>query len=256
MDRDRQMSDNGFRDRQREITHIRQNYPLLYPISMIIALVGIGIIIGAKLFADVDGYVLNLYTEFISIVITVGLLGTLNRAWNRAQLKAELIRLAGSESNERARAAIEDLRHYKWLIEGLKNQNLQRANLSDVNLYGVDLSGVQLQNAQLEKTFLSTAKLFDAELGEANLTGANLFQADLRKANLSRANLTEADLTFADLRGANLFQCILTGANLFGAQFDAGTILPDYNNWQPGIDLTIYGAIIEAPEDEYPTADR
>lgn len=239
-------------------------------------LIGIGI--GALLFHD--GYATNLYTEAMSVIVTVTVLDRMNdrRSRERAteMLKKRLFREAKGQSNEIAKAAIDWIRDEKWLtvedeVALLQGQNLEIANLGEANLLSANLEHSNLRQANLQCAILTQANLQHAILAEANLHESNLLFANLQQASLAEANVQEADLSGSNLQQANLrkanlqdanlcltnlTQTILAEANLRGAQlegakFDAKTVLPDavdtgvdehvYDKyWTPDTDMTRY----------------
>lgn len=152
------------------------------------------------------GYVTNVFTEGISIFLTVVALGFWHNQRERENLKQQLLRKARSRSQAVAVDAIDDLRYYGWL-HLLKGTDLYRGNLGGADFYNADLSG--------------------ADLGRVNF----------QNARLSEANLTGATLRRSDLRGARLRGAILVGADLRDVVFDETTVLPDYSTWTPDSDL-------------------
>ncbi|MEM9510730.1 MAG: pentapeptide repeat-containing protein, partial [Cyanobacteria bacterium P01_E01_bin.35] len=91
-----------------------------------------------------------------------------------------------------------------WLVEVIKNREMEVIDLNHSDLSHVDLSGADLRNVDLTHVNLSQANLQGANLSNANLGHANLRQANLVQANLSNANLSNAKLNSADLSDANL----------------------------------------------------
>jgi uncharacterized protein YjbI with pentapeptide repeats len=131
-------------------------------------------------------------TTFISVVVTVAVLNLLAEQREERRrikdLQEQLVRDAGSTSNEAAKRAIDELRKRGWL-EG-ENSLLRKANLR-----------------------------------HANLQGANLERANLQGASLDWANLQGASLDYANLRGASLVSVELQGASLFDARLQGGDCL-------------------------------
>lgn len=240
----------------------RDEYPLLFPLLTSLILIGIGIAIGRILFADDASYSTNLYTEFLSISITVFVLNLFARQREErrriSDLQDQLIRNAASLSNEIAKDAVHQMRRRKWLRYGdteqlLRGEDLQGAKLQDSSLDWADLryailAEANLRNVMLRGAHLEGADLRFADLSKANLCGAFLHEANLGDANLGNADLLEtklvkADLGSANLKGANLHGTILKGANLFNANLDDArftnnTVLPDGTHWTPDTDLT------------------
>lgn len=209
----------------------------LYPLAMPLIWILIGVVIGAFLFGrDGDtGYIANVYTEILSISVTVFVLDYLNRQRDKESriqdLKEQLVRDASSTSNEIAKNAIHQLRKQGWL--GGDNGILKGADL-----VGTNLAGAQLEGANLAGAHLIYAKLAGAGLLGANLQGAGLIGANLAGAHLWYANLAGADLTGANLAGADFEGAKLEGADLKGATFDKTTILPDRTHWSTDTDMT------------------
>jgi len=239
--------------RQEEIKAIQKEYSWFYPFIGGLILLIIGFLLGATWFQGDDnglGYITNLYTELISIGVTIVVLDRINQWRDRQNLKRRLVAEAGSRSNSIAVGAVDWLRREGWLSL-LKDVDLSNANLSGVNFRNANLKGVNLTDTALEGSDFLDASLEDAKLLSANLEGALLWNvvltgADLRDvnlnnvnlvgANLVNANLFSASLENADLRGANLRLAILNNANLEGAKLQ-GTTLPDGTTWHERVDM-------------------
>lgn len=194
----------------------------------------------------------NVSSEFASIAITVLIIDGLNR--RRDQRAAEindrdqLIRQLGSNVNEVARRAAEELRARGWLTDGtLQDCDLRVANLEEAKLWDADLQGANLQWAKLKKVNLNGSVLVGANLTQANLQaarmrgadvrGANLFEAKLYRVDFHDARLCDVDLRGAHLEGARLDNADLSGAQCSGALFDTLTTLPDGTAWSGETDI-------------------
>ena len=144
-----------------------------------------------------DGALLNLGTEMAGAVVTYVLLQLV--IGGRAR-KEDLIADMGSNVNDVAVHAANELRRHGWLTDG---------SLSGANLIGANLRG---------------AKLWEANLSGATLVGADLSGAKLWEANLIGANLIAANLSDADLSGAKISPGLLEqGVSLKGAIMPNGT---------------------------------
>lgn len=186
-----------------------------------VAILVVGILIGAQLFSDDGGYGTNLYTELISVGATILILDRLaERREDRrreAELKARLIREAGSDVNSIAKQAVYELREHGWLTGEsglLKSEKFWNANLANTNLEAINLSKANFLGANLTNTNLSTANLSQTGLENVNLEEANLFNANLYRADLSGSNLTGSNLGFANLSKAVLWNINLANADL------------------------------------------
>ena len=192
-------------------------------------LLGIGIWIGNLLFAYDQGYNINIYTELLSIITTVGILNFLaqkrEERRDREQLKSLLVRQMGSRINEVAVPAVEELRAQGWLQDGslvgadlweadltnavlwranltkaqLHRAKLQNTNLTDANLQDAELNGADIQHSLLLRTNLDGAKLEDVDLSGSDLQGIRLIGMDLRTVRLAHTELSHANLEGADL---------------------------------------------------------
>jgi hypothetical protein len=155
------MAISGFDQRQREIREYHKEYSWFYRILVGTTLVLIGIWIGSHLFAYDDGYKVNLYTEGLSVVVTVLILNAFARRREVRQLQEQLIRNAASTSNVIAKDAVHQLRRQGWL-QGekglLQGKDLGRADLSGADLRDAYLSGVGLLGANLSGALLASAK--------------------------------------------------------------------------------------------------
>jgi uncharacterized protein YjbI with pentapeptide repeats len=262
-------------DRWTEIRETHHENPFVYQIMGGAALVALGILLGAAIFAQDEGYATNLYTEILSIGVTVFVLNTLaeRREESRriSDLKAQLVRDAGSQSNEAALRAVNELDKRGWLkgenglLRGadlkranfecadlssanLEKTSLNRANLQDTDLIKANLQNANLQYANLHKSRLMKSDLQSAQLKHANLHSANLIYANLKNSNLLGAdlqdtfliktNLKNSDLSFANLCGARLDEVNMQNANIENTNFDESSILPDHTHWTPETDMT------------------
>lgn len=239
---------------------VHKAYPALFPVFTALLLIGIGVVIGYVLFAhDVDtGYVQSIYTDILSIAVTVFVIDYLNRQRddiNREKdLKEQLVRDASSIINDVAVNAVHQIRKRGWLegdngilkgadLQGanlsftqLQDANLWWANLQDSTLTGVILERANLSGTQLQGRFLFGIYLKGANLERANLEGANLEQANLEGtklwvtnlegAILRDANLQQASLHRANLRRAYLMDANLKEANLEYADLEGAVLLP------------------------------
>jgi hypothetical protein len=202
--------------------------------------------------AFIADYYTNISTEFASIAITVLIIDGLNRRRDARTAeegeRSQLMRQLGSNINDVARRAAEELRARGWLTDGtLQGADLRVAHLEEAKLWDADLQGVNLQWAKLKKANLNGSVLAGATLTQANLQaaklrgadlrGANLFEAKLYRANFHDALLNQADLRGTHLEGAYLVNADLREARLEGAIVDELTKLPDGSAWSPDVDL-------------------
>jgi len=130
------------------------------------------------------------------------------------------------------------------------NANLAGAKLIGANFHSTNLRGAHLESADLTKADLHSAWLQRANLQSAQLQAADLHDADLQAANLyltnlHSANLSYANMQFVNLSSANLFRANLLCTYLYGAMFDANTVLPDGTNWTRNTDMGRFGAIMK-----------
>jgi Pentapeptide repeats (8 copies) len=242
-------------------------------VGMVLVIVGVwlgGIIFGEnqiQLEEKMLSYETNVFTEALSVILTVFVLDRINQWRGNQDTKKRLIREAGSRSNTVAIGAVEWLRAENWLVGDvgllpkslLWGANLQNVDLEGANLAEANLRDAQLQNAILIQANLTEANLRRALLQNAHLDDAHLHEADLRLANLSnagllRANLSMAKLNHAALNGANLHNACLCGADLSEATFSVMTVLPDAKSagydaegkplftkyWTPNTDIRRY----------------
>lgn len=198
-------------NRNLEIQSIHRRFAEFYQIGGGILLVLIGIWIGSFFFNE--GYTTNVYTEMLSIFVTILVLDRLNEWRNTQQLKRRLVREAGSRDNSTALNAVDWLRSEGWMTIGDETQLLIRTKLS---------------RAYLENAYLYEANLQDTNLYKANLSNADLSKANLQDAFLHRAILRNTSLYNTDFRSAVLWNVSLVGAKYIEtARFDETTILPD-----------------------------
>ncbi len=255
------INSTGMDGRMQEIRTIYRDFTQFYEIAGGLGLVILGVLLGGLFFNQSGDYPTNLYTEFLSICLTVFVLDT--RARHRDQrrrideLRERLLREASSGVNETTKTAIEELAQ-RNLLTG-ETGWLQGADLSEANMNGVKLDSANLRGANLRQARLENATLFDTALDMADLSNAKLHgallsyatmtytaleNADLRNASLQRVVLNHANLSYADLRGADLTRASLKFTRFTDTVFDDTTILPDGSHWSVQTDLTRFGAEI------------
>lgn len=203
------MTTYGASERNQENAQLRRLLFTYEPYQLVVGLflLVIGVWIGSRLFAADNGYGTNLYTEVLSIGVTVLVLNVLaQRREDRRELQ-RLKALMASNENVVTQIAVAELKSRGWLYDG----SLKEVNLESANLQGAKLTGANLQEANL-----FVANLQGALLQGANLQGVTLMVANLQEANLFRANLEGAKLGSADLQGTVLWEAILQGIDLSG----------------------------------------
>lgn len=208
-------------ERWQEIRKIQRDYRPFYVLLGAVVLVTLITVALREIANNDENFDLNLATEIVGILITVGVIEWFNQRRDENRLKRQLVMDAGSLSNEKALDAIHQLRRNGWL-EG-DNGLLKGADLNDANLQGVNLAGANMQQVTL---------------WSANLQNAALWSANLQNATLIGANLHNGALWGANLQGTDLGYVNLEGVGLADAQFDEATILPDGSHWTPDTDLT------------------
>jgi hypothetical protein len=217
-------------ERWQEIRKIHFEWADAYRILGGTVLVLFGVWLGSFLFAidgplySEDGYKTNLYTEFISIGVTVFILDHLYRRraekYEIKQLRQQLRRAARSPQRAIAMDAMHEIIEHGWFYIDSPEPLLKDANLSSANLKGlygdrVNLEGANLSFANLNGAILTEANLKNSSLILTKLNKADLTFAKLQNATFSGAELKNAKLEFANLEGAKLGNSNFCGANLF-----------------------------------------
>lgn len=216
--------------RQQEISAIWKENQMTYRILGGLLLVGIGVLLGVSAFqSEVASYITNLYTETMSIVVTVFILDLINRHRNEQQrvheLREALSRQLGSGVNVQAKRATEELRYYGWLNNGmLHSLDLTRANLEKLNLIEASLQQANFDDADMREVQLHYGKLQGATMRRTNLEGAVLYETNLEGADLNDAKLEEATVTGSNLKNAKLRSANLTKAELSNANLQNATL--------------------------------
>lgn len=240
-------------ERWEEIQQLHRQNRVSYQILGGVTLVIGGLILGALLFRDDGGYATNLFTEALSLVVTVLVLNLLAQQREANVLKRRLLQQLGSNFNVVALTALEELWHRGWLQDGslvganLSRSDLRGADLGKANLTGVQFASRRYGHAQLnantrlpDETFwqesydisylerftnpdhpeywrgygLREANRARHDYSGANLRGADMYACNLWGANVDRANLRNAVLQYARLRQAQLTEADLTEAEL------------------------------------------
>lgn len=196
-----------------------------------------GVWIGSRVFAtptdpNSSGFFLNLWTEALGILVTVGLFGLISQWLAENRYKRQLVDEVASTSNEIAKHAVHVLKRRGWL-EGadglLSEENLSGARLDDASLKRANLKRTNLghgsfKNADFFSADLEEAYLTNADLTEAKLICANLSRAILQRAKLTNAKLDQANLRSSSLLSADLSDAVISGASLQYANLDNCTL--------------------------------
>jgi uncharacterized protein YjbI with pentapeptide repeats len=164
-------------------------------------------------------------TEMIGALVTGFMVFFIVGAGAETDRKAELIRKMGSQINDVALSAAEEMRVSGWLLDGsLRGADLHGASLPDANMRGVVLSDSQLYEANLQGADMYGANLSNAVMWGINLSDANLIVANMQNTDLISANMSGATLRGADLSGAGLFDSDLSNAELHDANFSGADL--------------------------------
>ncbi len=222
------MAQDYIPDRWDEIQQMHRDNRTLYQILGGVALMAGGAIIGAVMFSGDTGYGTNLFTEALSLGVTVFVLNLLAKRREEQVLKKRLLQQVGSSFNVIALTALEELWHRGWLQDGsLAGMNLSQADLRGADFSKANLTGVQFvsrryghvrfdQNTRLpDETYWQDD--FDIDYMEqfTNPAHPHYWRGfGLREGNLARRDFSAANLRGADLYAANLWNASLTGANL------------------------------------------
>lgn len=207
------MTTSTFDQRLQEAAQTRRDYRIeLLTLGVIAGFIGGWFLFGVGRPLAEDGYITNVFTELISIVLTVFVITEIIKRREISETKKRLVRQAGSVNHQIAINAVEELRTNGWLTFDDEEPLLAKAHLSRANLEKAILDKVNLSGADLFDTNLS-----GANLRKANLTGANLFRTNLSNALLEESTLSNANLTSANLNGASLTSAKLDRADLFNA---------------------------------------
>jgi len=215
------------------------NMRLIDVVGVIIALFIGGVVIFA--FRD---FLLNLWSEAISIIFTVGVLEVLARQREQKALVDQLMRQVHYPAHSVAVNALSEL-HSMGKLEG-DDGLLVKGGFSELDWHGVDLPHVNLSEAYFWKATLSNINLTDANLTQTNFQEADISEAILWRVDLSDSILRQAILTNTTLMNAQLWGADLTGANLTeadieGVHFSGATltdaILPDGTTYEIGRNL-------------------
>jgi len=183
----------------------------------------------------------NIYTEIISIGITIVILDRINEYRETQRLKKQLRRDAGSRSNTTALSAIDSMRHEGWLVGKsglLEKQSLRRSNLDQSYLRYAQLYKTDLYRSSLVEADLIEADMKFSNLTHANLEGAWLYRTQLNGAELSYVNFEKARFGGVNFYGANLKHANLTNVGSWeGKKPPLVPLLPDGTQWTPDVDM-------------------
>lgn len=140
------------------------NHRFKYQLGVgILAVIGL-LILGDHLFSSDNSYRINLFTEAISIGITVFIIDTLARRRDSIRstnkLKADIQSRMRSKVNDVVRRAVEELRENEWTEdEFVKRAYLAGGNFQNISLAEIDFKGSSFMSADLRGTDFSEANL-------------------------------------------------------------------------------------------------
>lgn len=250
--------------RWNEIIEIWKTYAIEYRLFLVGGIIAFGVwIFGSNAFqfaGDMLAYLTNVFTESLSIIVTVLVLDRLNERRADNRLKEELLADLHSPSNNMVLNALQRLRDKNWLPKdyfvniNLQNADWSNAYIGNMNFEGARLRGISFNNTtnnEMDANFppiLNNTDLRFASLKNAELIGASIKRADLKFSHLESANLMMAHLEGSDLKGAHLYGTNLFGANLEGADLTSaklnektsffGAVLPDSTKWSKTEEMT------------------
>lgn len=202
------------------LTDHRQTYQLLGGLLVLL----LGIWIGSQRYSADTGFETNLYTELLSIGVTILVLNWFADRRARNQRKQELLLQLSSPSNDFALEASRQLDQLGWLEDG---------TLSGTEFSGGNLKGAKFLAADLSRTWWIGAHFEKASLSETKFNEASFTFCFFNDTDCWRVDFENAVIASCVFRGANLID-----ANMCGARFDEGTILPDGKPWTPDTDMT------------------
>lgn len=201
-------------------------------------------VLGLNSFNDTNSYLMNIFTEGLSIGITVFIIDRFSTWRNQRDLYTLQV---ASQSNEMAKEAISWITYNSMLAETssiLTNGYFKFANWSDAVMWKANLEKANLEEAQLVRTRFADANLNNANLRWANCRQANFRDAKLQNSNLYGANLDGTRFLGSDLTGANLERATITKYTEFYEDKRATRnkeytcILPDKKLWTQETDMT------------------
>jgi uncharacterized protein YjbI with pentapeptide repeats len=208
-------------ERWQDIRQIHKQFGFFYRIGSSALLVFFGVLLGSLLFQKDNGYFTNLYTEVLSIGVTVFIIDALARQREKRQIKAQLIRQIRNPDHAVAVQAVRELRELDAVRDGsLVGARLSEASLEDMGLRAANLEQVNLENSNLKRSDLRHVNLKNAWLVKTQLEETNLFQANLTGANLTAANLANSHGNETIFTGALLKHTKFRGADLKRADFN------------------------------------
>ncbi len=247
-------------DRWDEIRQVQKIHHEKYSLIVRGLAVVVFVAIGSGFFMDQqDGFIMNVFTEFASIMATFLILDYVYDSQKRTQYIRNLTLLVGTRSNALTTGALRELHHEGLLQAGvlrkvvlrradLRYNNLRQADFRGADLWRTDFRHTNLAQATFQKTHLKQTQFEGSYMQGANFSGTLLEEIDWTNAHLTATNfegatfkkvtLVGAWLDHANLKGvslkkinlkrANLSYADLTGANLTGANL-AGANLSGAN---------------------------
>lgn len=236
--------------RWQEIRTLHRDHRFFYRILGGAILVGLGVLIGASIFAEKQlDYLMSLFTNVLSIFVTVFVLDELARRRderiNEQEAKARLIREMRSIDNAISQLAVDELRAKGWHKDGtLRGKSLSGANLEGLRLHEFDFEGTNFSGANLQNTILYRANLSGCEFSGAKMQGVKMIESNLSNASLTAANLKGAILFQADCKSASFLNAYMKKASLLEAniqdaeymetiEYDMETRMPDNQLYFP-----------------------
>jgi uncharacterized protein YjbI with pentapeptide repeats len=229
------MAANTTLNRWTEIKQLWHDERFFYRVLFGALLVLFGIWLGAHIFAsDATSYGMNLYTEGMSVLFTIGVLNFLadqrEEKRNKNEEKQRLFGELRSLDNATALNAVHALDEKGWLKDGTMNHvNLENANLANAPLDDAVLENCYLFKANLHGAMLRYANLTDVYMRESDLSSAQVWSSTMNHVNLNGANLSKIELGFAwlhyvQMMNTNLFEADLRFTKLDSVRFEGADL--------------------------------
>lgn len=245
-----------------ELMKGQREYPISYPLILLGILLTVLILVG---FERIAHFGESVYTEAISIILTVGIIDVLNR--HREKQKEDRVHRILNANNGKAferpdghkvffemmiRGLLKghktthfDISGFKAIGFDMKKCNLQffnmtnsewnRVDFSNSRFDWVDLSEATFSNCRLDNCYMAgriqEVQLANVTIREttirANADFAKVFHCDLKDCDFSKSTLRNAYFSSANLSGVNFTSTDLTNAIFSDCTFDSNTILPN-----------------------------
>lgn len=284
------MSD-GYRSRINEIENMHRRYPISFTIILLVLVVGILIGIGLSLISDFSE---GLFLELISILITVGIIESINRyreKRNNDRIQRILVSNFGKSAlrSEGHKAFFElaikgllegyttsyfDLSEFACVELTLPRVNFKFFNMDDTKWTNIKylnslLHWVSMTNTTIENSIFQKTSLISVDISESYITATEFLSCKIqvycKESRVNRSSfidcilnnccLEECYFEFCNFRNVDFTDSSLLNSEFIGCKFDSNTKLPDGSYYNADLDISQLKKFVNSSDPDFVKVD-